>query len=261
MIKEVGITVYRQDFNFDPLDYWRGADAPDRQGISEIRHTEGLYAFWDELLRRHPGLIVDNCASGGRRIDLETTSRSVALWRSDYMGDDEGMQSHTLGINRYVPCCSGGCNSTDAYVFRSALASGLSFSWDDAHPWGDPMPGRFDVDELRARIRELKLIRPLFYGDFYPLTSHSLESDVWCAYQLERKDMNLGAVLAFRRKESPFPVGRFKLHGLDAHGKYEFTDIDSGTKQQFTGKEVMETGIEIKMPTAPSSALLTYGLV
>ena len=73
--------------------------------------------------------------------------------------------------------------------------------------------------------------------------------------------MNLGAVLAFHRKESPFPLGRFKLHGLEADANYEFTDMDSGTNQQFTGRDLMAPGIEIKMPTAPCSVLLTYGLV
>jgi alpha-galactosidase len=255
MIEEVGITVYRQDCNFNPLDYWRGADEPDRQGISEIRHIEGLYAFWDELLRRHPGLTIDNCASGGRRIDLETISRSVALWRSDYGSEPEGVQSHTLGINRYVPCSSGGVNSTDPYVSRSNLASGMAIC-----P-GDPNASRFDLDELRTRVKEFKLFRPLFYGDFYPLTSHSVESDVWCVYQLYRKEINRGALLAFRRKESPFSAGRFKLRGLAADGKYEFTDIDSGRQRQFTGRELMETGIEVKMPTAPCSVILTYSLI
>ncbi len=91
-----------------------------------------------------------------------------------------------------------------------------------------------------------------------PLTAHSINSDVWCAYQFDRKDLNLGAVFAFRRKESPFPVGQFKLQGLEAHAKYECTDIDSDNKQQFTGRELMETGVEIKMPTAPCSAIITY---
>ena len=35
LITEQGIDLYRQDFNMDPLDYWRSADAPDRQGITE----------------------------------------------------------------------------------------------------------------------------------------------------------------------------------------------------------------------------------
>ena len=49
----------------DPRAWWKAADTPDRQGMAEIRHIEGLYAFWDGLLQRHPGLMIDNCASGG----------------------------------------------------------------------------------------------------------------------------------------------------------------------------------------------------
>ena len=251
MIKENRIDIYRQDFNFDPLDYWRANDAPDRQGISEIRHIEGLYAFWDELLHRHPGLIIDNCASGGRRIDLETISRSVPLWRSDYPFEPEGVQSHTLGINQYLPCSAVGSDSTDAYIFRSHLSSGVNLFWDLEKK-------DFDIGEAHKRIKEFKTLRPLFYGDFYPLTAHSIAPNVWCAYQLDRKDLNLGSVLVFRRKESPHSVAHFKLQGLDSKAKYELTDIDSGVKQELTGRDLMEAGIEIKMFTAPSSVLITY---
>ena len=68
-----------------PLDFWRGNDPPDRQGMTEIRYIEGLYALWDEPRGRHPGLLIDDCASGGRRIDLEMISRSVAP-RSSVLG-------------------------------------------------------------------------------------------------------------------------------------------------------------------------------
>ena len=74
LIEEFGVTIYRQDFNMAPGPVWTEADTPDRVGMSEIRHIEGLYAFWDELLARHPGLVIDNCSSGGRRIDLESIS-------------------------------------------------------------------------------------------------------------------------------------------------------------------------------------------
>ena len=66
LIDENGLDLYRQDFNFDPLDAWRSVDAPDRQGIAEIRHVAGYLAFWDELIARHPNLLIDSCASGGR---------------------------------------------------------------------------------------------------------------------------------------------------------------------------------------------------
>ena len=60
LITEQGIDLYRQDFNMDPLDYWRGNDAPDRQGITEIKHVTGYLAYWDELRRRHPNMLIDS---------------------------------------------------------------------------------------------------------------------------------------------------------------------------------------------------------
>ena len=75
LITAQGIDLYRQDFNMDPLSNWRSADAPGRQGITEIRHIEGLLAYWDELQRRHPDMLIDECASGGKRNDLEMMRR------------------------------------------------------------------------------------------------------------------------------------------------------------------------------------------
>ena len=46
------LTWVRWDFNIEPLGFWRRNDPPDRQGITEIRHLEGLYAMWEELQRR-----------------------------------------------------------------------------------------------------------------------------------------------------------------------------------------------------------------
>src|SRR5262249_14590602 len=35
-----GFRFYRQDFNMDPLEYWRFHDEPDRQGITESKYIE-----------------------------------------------------------------------------------------------------------------------------------------------------------------------------------------------------------------------------
>jgi alpha-galactosidase len=81
-ISDFGMTWYRQDFNVRPYRFWAVADTPDRIGITEIGYVEGLYTIWDDLLNRHPGLRIDNCASGGRRIDIEMMSRSFVVWRT-----------------------------------------------------------------------------------------------------------------------------------------------------------------------------------
>ena len=46
-VKQLNLSCYRQDFNIDPLPFWRQADAPDRVGMTEARYILGLYAFWD----------------------------------------------------------------------------------------------------------------------------------------------------------------------------------------------------------------------
>ena len=87
MITEQGIDLYRQDFNIDPLRFWQQNDAEDRQGITENHHVTAYLAYWDELRRRHADMLIDSCASGGRRNDLETLRRAVPLLRSDYLFD------------------------------------------------------------------------------------------------------------------------------------------------------------------------------
>ena len=103
LLTEQGIDLYRQDFNMDPLAYWRANDDPDRQGITEIKHVTGYLAYWDELRRRHPDMLIDTCASGGRRNDLETLRRAVPLWRSDYAFEPVGHQCMTYGISLWIP--------------------------------------------------------------------------------------------------------------------------------------------------------------
>jgi len=250
MIESEGISIYRQDFNMDPLAYWHAADEVDREGMTEIRYIEGLYAFWDELLARHPGLIIDNCASGGRRIDLETTSRSIPLHRSDYINEPDGSQSHTYGLNFYIPLSGAGTDTTNTYSFRSFLNSALYFYWDLYHP-------DFPVEQARHLIDEFKRLRSFFYGDFYPLTPYSIGDDIWMAYQFHREDIRQGMFLVFRRLNSSGSTARLKLKGLLPSGRYELNFEDTGNKQTFTG-EALAAGIDVTIEQAPGSLLVTY---
>jgi alpha-galactosidase len=105
-ITDFHIHTYRNDFNMDPLPFWRQNDAPDRQGMTEIRYVEGLYAMWDELRARFPKMYLDDCASGGRRIDLEMVTRSVVQTQSDAAvapGRADWDQSQHYGLSLFLP--------------------------------------------------------------------------------------------------------------------------------------------------------------
>jgi hypothetical protein len=80
LIEDYAIDWYEEDFNIDPNPYLEAAAEPDRWGMNEMRFIEGHFAFWDALLERFPHLAILNCASGGRRIDLESIcARTTAL--------------------------------------------------------------------------------------------------------------------------------------------------------------------------------------
>ena len=259
LIKESGVTCYRQDFNFQPAPYWKAADAPDRVGMSEIRHIEGLYAFWDGLLARNPGLIIDNCASGGRRIDLESISRSVPLWRSDVQCwpdfDPVAMQTQTQGLAIWVPLTTGCWNQANTYAARSALGPGLVVGWSTpAVEEGKDLP----LDMIRKMMAEEVATRKYFYGDFYPLYSFSMANDAWAAWQFDRPDLGEGMVLALRRPKSPFPKIEPALHGLDAEATYEWCSLDTGAVTKVSGRHLLEKGVSIEIAEKPGSALFIY---
>jgi alpha-galactosidase len=275
MIEEEGISVYRQDFNMDPLPYWRSADPPDRQGITEIRHIEGLYKLWDELLRRHPGLIIDNCASGGRRIDLETISRSVMLWRTDYLiHEPNGQQCHTYGVSFYLPTTAICCVYPNAYLLRSALGDGmvLFFPWSPEIPeeiyrrfpslpfvdWDPTKP--FPMELAKGLVEEFKKAREFFYGDYYPLSPYSTNDDAWIAYQFHREDLKGGIALIFRRQNCPQSDFLINLKGLNPSAKYELIISDDKLEKKrrvLSGKRLME-GIIVNVEQAPGSLLIFY---
>ncbi len=265
LIVENGIDCYREDFNMDPGPYWDAAEEEGRKGWLEIRFVEGLYAFWDELRRRHPHLLIDNCASGGRRLELETVTRSVPLWRTDYNcfphTRAEASQVHTAGLHLWLPLNSTSpvAKSGDTYQARSAYSSGLVLSLNEFGLSSTKAPG-FDWDWYRQRLAEARRLRPYFLGDFHPLTPCAFDLNSWLAYQLILPGKQEGAILAFRRPESPMTATCFQLRGLDAAATYVFEDADSGETSQAGGRELMDKGLTLAIDTPRTSRLLFYNL-
>ncbi len=251
LITEQGIDLYRQDFNIDPLSYWRANDAEDRQGITEIAYVTGFLAYWDELRHRYPNMLIDTCASGGRRNDLETLRRAVPLLRSDYIFEPVSQQCHTYGIASWIPFYGTGVIHVDPYIYRSMMCPHITACWDVR---------RDDLDYalLRQLTTQWQHIAPYFCGDYYPLTPYRLESDVWMAWQFDRPDLGEGVVQAFRRDDSFYESARFKLRGLDADANYTLTNFDVPSEMQMNGRELMETGFLVSLTHSPSAAVITY---
>ena len=248
------VDIFRMDFNMEPLMYWWRNDAPGRQGMTEIRFVEGMYQIWDELRARHPGLWIDNCASGGRMFDLETAIRSISLTQSDAPYEPDRQASATLigqlqdgGLNLYLPLHSGGCYGLEpSYAFRSAMMSGNVLGVDINTP----------VDQFQQTISIYKRVRPYFEGDYYPLFSHRVSDRVWYGYQLHRHDAHRGMVVLFRRSECLVNTATITLNDIEPHAAYSLTDKDSGHTQEIKGSALR--ALTIKIEHAPGSRMLFY---
>jgi alpha-galactosidase len=255
VLDEQGIDYYRHDFNIEPLIFWRGADAPDRQGICENRYVCGFLKYYDELLRRKPNLLIDNCASGGLRNDLETMRRSVPLWRSDWAFDPDVSQFQTLGLAFWLPYFGCGLNRTDVYTMRSCLCPSIVVDIDlrrkDA-----------DLTDMRRVLEDewRKIVSPNYYGDYYPLIAVPVAEaeHVWAAWQFNRPESGQGVVQAFRRAKSVYESARLKLRGLESKATYTVVDIDQGKPQEYSGKELMEKGLSVTIGRQPGAAIIPY---
>ena len=251
-IADVGIDCYRNDFNMYPVYYWRNQEPPDRQGMREIRYITGLYDLFDTLRKEHPRLLLDDCASGGRRIDLEMLRRALVLTRSDYLWDPIGQQCHTYGLAQWIPITGIGAASLDRYSCRSGLGSHFTLAAD--YRSQDPSTWK----AIAAAVAEERLLQPLYRGDFYPLGPYSKEQGAWMAWQFHRADLGAGLVQAFRRQASTESFAVYHLRGLDADARYIVRNLDQAQARELTGRQLMEQGLIISLPGKPDAAVVTY---
>jgi alpha-galactosidase len=258
LITQQGIDFYRQDFNYDPLDAWRSHDAVDRQGMTENLHVQGYLAYWDELQRRHPGMPIDSCASGGRRNDLETLRRAVPLLRSDYQPSDmpstAGNQGHTYGLSSWIPYHGQGVYyqpQNFVYCVRSYMCPAFAIVTD-------VRKNEMDWNLYRRLVAQWREVANCMLGDFYPLLPYNLDEGRWIAWQFDRPESGDGMVQAFRRPESPYESIRVKLHGLEPSAIYEITNLDAATLKQISGKELLEQGLLIDIGVKPGAVIIKY---
>lgn len=258
-IEDLGLVCYRQDFNCNPAPVWQALDAPDRVGIHEIRHINGLYRLWDALLEKYPHLIIDNCASGGRRIDIQTLRRAIPFFRSDFQcgfnANPDVLQAHQAGISHYLPIT--GCSTKvkgDTYTARSAYSAafGAGF-WNACHQsMTEP-----ELDWAADIAKEYAKVRDYFQGDYFPLGSKRYDEAAWCVSQYHLPERNEGMLIAFRRAASCLVEGVFSLNGIEEAGEYLVEDLD-GEVLRIRGSALIHPGLRVCIPAPRSSKILIY---
>lgn len=255
-IKDLGLSCYRQDFNTKLNEYFEAGDEENRRGITEIKHITGMYRLWDELLAEFPGLLIDNCSSGGKRFDIETIKRAIPFFRSDYQcnfnEDPEVLQVHNSGISLYLPY--NGCTSKtkgDTYAIRSSYSA----SWGGAF-YNAVFQSMTEEDFAWAKktVDEYRSIRKYFSKDFYNLGSSAFDDTSWAIWQYHDCEAQSGIVMVFRRSNSPFDRVQIELKGLLWDRTYTVLSLDDGSSRESSGE------LEIVLKEKRSCTILEYRL-
>lgn len=257
LIDTLKLGCYRQDFNTYPDRFWNKDRTPEEAALKEMQHINGMYRLWDALLERYPHLIIDNCSSGGRRFDLETTKRSIAFFRSDYQcrfwPDPDVTQCHNA-LSEYIPY--NGCTTkvkNDTYAARSTYAA----AWGGAF-WNMEFQ-TMNEEELAwaaAITQEYKRLQPYFSCDYYSLGAQGYDKTAWVIWQYDRPEENDGLILAFRRAESRQAVMQLAPEAIKPDHRYTFTDVDTGEEWCVTAEQLPEMLLTI--PEKRMSRVLLY---
>ena len=258
-IKDNGIDIYRQDFNISPINYWLENDEEGRKGITEIKHINNLYRLWDDMRQEFDGILIDNCAGGGRRIDLESIKRTCILWRSDIgnvpitdtLPVDMWQQNHVLAISEYLPCHSSGTWHTNANAVRSVATSGLNCIYD-------LLDDNFDTEEASLALDEVIHLGQYWDGDFYPLTKPVYNEEGFAGWQLN-KDGN-GFAVIFRRQNCAEDEFTVMFNGVDDNIEYSLYISDEYRKitaMTVSGKQ-LSGGYKVCLPKVRTSVVIEY---
>ncbi len=259
------ITWYRQDFNIEPESYWSYNDESNRVGMTEIKYITNLYRYLDELVERNPGLMIDNCAAGGRPLDLEMMKRSVPLWRSDYKEDatnvtamPDNVRSINFNLTWWLPVHGGrypinNPSGNDMYDLRAMLSAGVGFGGLD----------NLTEAEIAAAMAENKVNREMMYGDYYML-SYGTDSAVAtqnAAYQFYLPEEGRGYVMTFCPTAATQLQATYYLKGLQKDASYQVTNADTGEIFVMTGQELMTGGLFCTYAGQADTTLFYYNMV
>jgi alpha-galactosidase len=252
-IDEGHVAWIRYDYNHDPLVEWDARDKPETRGLTQIRYLQGEYEFFDRLRQKYPRLLIESCASGGRRIDLETIRRAHTFWKSDETGNLIVARSQETGGNRFLPGVLLNTNlpastPTDHFYLRSLFAGPLGFALD----WT-----RLDAagrQQVRQEIAAYKAVRHLLDKDYYPLFPQTFDLTDWVGWEFYDPAAGDGFVVFLRPAESPYAAAEVRLCELDATKMYRVTRLDGSQPRDLSGRE-LASGLKVSLGVNQSEAL------
>lgn len=272
------IREYKLDWLKWDNNAWFSCNSPEQAGNGDYAHVMGLYEVLDYLRQEFPNLIIEDCASGGNRMDYALMRRTDIAWLSDQTDPSYRVRYHVFGASYPFPA-----EYLNSWIVESYWEHFGDGAKDPAElrAWlRSRMMGAFGIStstvdwtpELRAdvanEIKEYKTYRDIIVRgqEFHLLPQTELdppnlepptEPDA-----IEFYDSTSDRAVVFLFKGVvPWTQRRVRLQGLKRTTSYSVQSADGQVVLQGTGLQLMNQAITFPYAdTQPSSVLIVTGL-
>jgi alpha-galactosidase len=223
------------------------------------RHIRGYYAWLDSLRTRYPEMMIENCASGGLRLDNGIAAHAHTTWLSDETTPNPSIGMAWSSTLEYIPRALNhwmvGRGNHDATIDPTLAAGYYDFMLKI------PMNGQFGISSriidwspelFQCAVKNVQLYKRIrtviATADCYHLTPQPDYDDPtgWMALQYVSPDRKQSVLTAYRTRSSE-PTFNAILQGLDLKRKYKVS-IDGVSKGVYTGGALMKSGLTIALP-------------
>jgi alpha-galactosidase len=226
-------------------------------------HITALYQMLDALRQRYPAMLIENCSSGGNRLDFGIVRYTDVAWMSDLTAPSVRVRHDLEGLSEIFP---------PAYL----LSFVINLGWEPLHNSPDlalyarsRMPGVFglsirsfglsddDVSALAAQIAFDKRRRRVITSASATLLTNQATDDetAWDVLQETGTDGSL-VIFAFAGVDAPTTV-TVKPVNLSASASYQVTFIDGSARGVFSAADLDSNGLTLtRSPTTAAQILL-----
>ncbi len=257
VLTEGDIDLYRQDYGVAfPATEWKSNDGANRAGITENLYVQGYLSLWDGLIERFPDMMIDACAAGGGRNDLESMRRAVPLHKSDgWYSEHDKKQGASYALFSWLPYFGtvvngpDTCSTIDRYALRSSYSSFPVMNFN-LH--------QEDLEWSIAAecINEWNKIKDFLNDDYYPLTDWRISSDEWIGWQFFDSEAGAGFAEVFRPEYAEESEMTFKLCGLKNTATYRLVDTEGRFDLTVSGYDLKTKGLTVTLSEARTSAVI-----
>lgn len=198
-------------------------------------------------------MMIDSCAAGGGRNDIESMRRAVPIHKTDHdysnTSDKQSMHQALFNWFPYFGTNLTG-NAVDLYIMRTNYTPWVNLNLNinsKILKW----------QTVSGSMYEWQTVAKYYYCDYYELTEWADGDSAWRGWEFFSPEDNEGFIQMFRPKDAPGDVYRIKLKGLDENTLYGVRNADTGMTLTKTGKVLSDEGFDVEL-SARGAALYTF---